>query len=69
MQKKKSPKDLKTSAAANFPSKKTVLLSVLKKRLIRTRTTSMEPEVRGRQGGGVDTGLVRRQEERLWTGL
>lgn len=50
--KKNSPKDLKTSAAANFPSKKTVLLSVLKKRLILTRTTSIEPGVSGRRKHG-----------------
>lgn len=44
-----SPKDLKISTPANFPSKKTVLFSVLKNRLILTRTTSMEP-VRPKEG-------------------
>lgn len=45
---KSSPKDLKTSVPANFPSKNTVQFSVLKKRLILTRTTSIEPE--GKKG-------------------
>lgn len=39
-----SPKDLKTSDPANLPSKNTVLFCVLKKRLILTRTTSIEPK-------------------------
>jgi len=43
------PRDLKTWGPANFPSKNTVLFSVLKYRLILTSSTSMEPA-----GGGAD---------------
>lgn len=38
------PRDLKSSVPANLPSKKTVLFSVLNIRLMRTKTTSIEPE-------------------------
>lgn len=44
-----SPRDLKSSVPANLPSKNTVLFSVLNIRLIRTRTTSMDPNKKERK--------------------
>ncbi len=46
-----SPRDLKSSVPANLPSKNTVLFSVLNIRLIRTRTTSMDPNKKERKAG------------------
>lgn len=44
-----SPRDLKSSVPANLPSKNTVLFSVLNIRLIRTRTTSIDPNKKERK--------------------
>ena len=48
------PRDWKTLGSANFPSKNSVLFSVLKKRLILTNSTSIDPE----DGTRRETGLM-----------